>query len=133
MLRRIILLFVVVVGTTLATGRRACATGSAMEPSRGRQVPSQLNYFRFDGLSGLLDNYNGIVQPQQNLNYTLQSMNARQQSDYRANQRDISQIRDAGVAPTGVGAGFMNYSHYYGRSGGGGGRRPSMARQSTTR
>jgi len=92
-------------------------------PPSGSPIPSQLNYFRFDGLSGLLDNYNGIVVPQQNLNYQLQTMSARQQIDYRTTQREISQIRNSDAAVTGTGAGYMNYSHYYRLGAGGGGSR----------
>ena len=32
---------------------------------------------------------------------------------FRAAERAISQIRSSQAAPTGVSAGFMNYSHYY--------------------
>ena len=124
MFRRVALLLLAVAGMLLAVSPRAFAQVPQWTPPAGSPLPSQLNYFRFDGLTGLLDNYNGIVQPQQNLNYTLQTMNVRQQADYRSTQRDIAQIRNSEAAPTGVGAGFMNYSHYYRLGTGGGVRRP---------
>jgi hypothetical protein len=115
----------------LAFADRARGQVPQYTPPAGSPLPSQLNHFRFDGLSGLLDNYNGIVVPQQNLNYQLQTMNAQQQSNYRTTQREISQLRASDAAPTGTGAGFMNYSHYYplrgmgGRAAGGNRSRPS--------
>jgi len=134
MFRRLACFLLVFGALGLVSDHKVFAQVPQYSPPAGSPLPSQLNYFRFDGLTGLLDNYNGIVQPQQNLNYTLQTMNARQQSDSRVLQREITQLRDSEAAPTGVGAGFMNYSHYYPmRGGGGGARRPSMARQYTTR
>jgi hypothetical protein len=100
------------------------ATASAQipryTPPAGGTLPSQLNFFRFD--VGVLDNYNGIVAPARNLNNQLQNMTAREQSDFRSTQREISQVRSSEAAPTGVGAGFMNYSHYYRLSTGGAAR-----------
>lgn len=83
-------------------------------PPAGPTLPNQLNYFRRD--VGVLDPYNAFVQPQRQLNYQLQSMVQRDQADTRATQRQlerIREIRESTAAPTGVAAGFMNYSHYY--------------------
>jgi hypothetical protein len=80
-------------------------------PPAGPVLPSALNFFRFD--SGVLDNYNGIVRPANQLNYQLNTMAAREQADFRSMERSLSQMRAAEAAATGVGAGFMNYSHYY--------------------
>jgi hypothetical protein len=90
-------------------------------PPAGPTLPNALNYFRRD--VGVLDPYNTFVGPRRDLDYQLQTMQAQQQADFRANQRAIQQIRAAEAAPTGVGAGFMNYSHYYRMPAGGARRR----------
>jgi hypothetical protein len=97
----------------------------------GGPLPSQLNYFRFDGLTPLLGNYNGIVAPMQNYDYQLQQMRQEQHLAMRSVEREFAQIRQSQAAPTGVGATFMNYSHYYGGlrgsgAGSGGRRAPAM-------
>lgn len=101
-------------------------------PPAGGPLPSQLNYFRFDGLTPLLGNYNGIVAPLQTYDYQLQQMRQEQRLAMRSVEREFAQIRQSQAAPTGVGATFMNYSHYYGGiragGGGGGGRRPAGMR-----
>jgi hypothetical protein len=80
-------------------------------PPMGGTPPSALNLFRFDSRSPR--NYdNTVLQTQQN-QYQLQNLAARQQADFRATQQSLSQLREAEAAPTGIGAGFMNYSHYY--------------------
>jgi len=80
-------------------------------PPMGGTLPSALNLFRFDSRSPR--NFDGVVLQSQELNYQVQTMAARQQADFRATQQAISQLRTVEAAPTGVGAGFMNYSHYY--------------------
>ena len=80
-------------------------------PPAGRTLPEELNYFRRD--VGVLDQYNGFVAPLRQLDYQLQTMQDQQRNDFQAAQRAISQIRTSQAAPTGVGSGFMNYSHYY--------------------
>jgi len=80
-------------------------------PPMGGTPPSALNLFRFDSRSPR--NYDNVVLQTQQNNYQLQNLASRQQADYRATQQSISQLREAEAAPTGVGAGFMNYSHYY--------------------
>jgi len=84
------------------------------QPKAGPTLPSQLNYFRRD--VGLLDQYNAFIQPQRQLESQLRQMNEQQLADYRSAQRQIEQIKEirvSGAAPTGVGAGYLNYSHYY--------------------
>jgi len=116
-----------VLAALLAGNSRAVAQVPRYMPPAGSPIPNALNYFRFDGLTPLLDSYRGVVVPQQNLSYQLQSMTAREQADYRTTQRSLREIREAEASPTGVGATFMNYSHYY-RGGSGGGGRASSAK-----
>lgn len=83
-------------------------------PPAGPVLPNQLNYFRRD--VGLTDPYNAFVQPQRTLEAQLQQMTLQQQADYQAAQRDLQKLQDIRqptAAPTGVGGGFLNYSHYY--------------------
>ena len=67
---------------------------------------------------GALDNYHTYVQPQMELDRTLQLQNealARQSAGLRALNYDIMQPQGyLSMMPTGQGATFMNYSHYYG-------------------
>jgi hypothetical protein len=77
----------------------------------GGTPPSALNLFRFDSRSPR--NYDNVVLQTQQTQYQLQNLSFRQQADVRAMQQSLSQLREAEASPTGVGAGFMNYSHYY--------------------
>ena len=74
-------------------------------------LPTELNYFNLN--TTVLDQYNGVFNPVRQLNNQLRSMQSETRSDFQAAQKAISQIRTSTAAPTGVGAGFMNYSHYY--------------------
>lgn len=105
---------------TLLAGLALFATTSRAEaqiryqPKAGPTLPSQLNYFRRD--VGLLDQYNTFIGPQRQLEAQLRQMNEQQLADYRAAQRQIEQIKEirtSGAAVTGVGAVYLNYSHYY--------------------
>ena len=80
-------------------------------PPMGGTPPSALNLFRFDSRSPR--NYDNVVLQTQQTQYQLQNLSAREQSNFRATQQSLSQLREAEAAPTGTGAGFMNYSHYY--------------------
>ena len=86
-------------------------------PPAGATMPRALDYFRQD--VGALDPYNTFVAPRRQLDRNLQAL--QQQEDYntRRSQQEISQInsqiRQSTAAPTGTGATFMNYSHYYSR------------------
>ena len=89
-------------------------------PPMGGVAPSALNLFRFDSRSPR--NYDGVVLQMQNQGNQLQNLAVRQQTDMRATQQSITELRNVQASPTGVGAGFMNYSHYYPTRGGGGAR-----------
>lgn len=86
-------------------------------PPGGPTMPRALDYFRRD--VGVLDPYNTFVSPRRQLDRNLQTL--RQQEEYNARlaRQEISQlnsqIRESTAAPTGTGATFMNYSHYYNR------------------
>jgi hypothetical protein len=99
----------------------AVSTGWAQQPRyvppAGSPLPNELNYFRRD--VGVLDPYNTFVRPRRELAQQLRAMEAQQRSDYASAQQSISQLRASQAAPTGVGAGFMNYSHYYNLPSGG--------------
>lgn len=82
-------------------------------PPAGSPLPTQLDYFRQD--VGVLDPYNTFVAPHRRLNQNLQALQAQEDFNTRRTQAEISQIRESAVAPTGTGATFMNYSHYYSR------------------
>jgi hypothetical protein len=69
--------------------------------------------------TGAVDNYHTFVQPQLELNKTLQMQSAalnRQARGLRDLNSEINQPQGAqsGMMPTGQGSTFMNYSHYYG-------------------
>lgn len=69
--------------------------------------------------SGALDNYHTFVRPQMELNNTLQMQNAalrRQEVGLQnLNNEAVQPLGTAtGMLPTGQGATFMSYSHYYG-------------------
>jgi hypothetical protein len=112
-------------GPRLATGLvfgclvLAAAQVQAQGPARyvppaGNPLPRELNYFRRD--VGLLDQYNAFVFPQLQMNNQLQQLAAQQQSNFRSAQRQINELKDvrsSTAAPTGTGATFMNYGHYY--------------------
>jgi hypothetical protein len=97
-----------VVGTreVAAQGRRYSS------PSRPT-LPSQLNYFRGD--TGLLDPYNTFVQPQNQLQNRLRSMETQQQETRSEIQKQQSQESAVAskAAPTGTAATYQNLSHYY--------------------
>ncbi len=69
--------------------------------------------------TGALDNYHTFVQPQMELNRTLQMQNSaltRQAAGLQSLHNEIMQPQgnQSGMMPTGQGSTFMNYSHYYG-------------------
>jgi hypothetical protein len=81
-------------------------------PPGGRTLPNELNYFRRD--VGVLDPYNALVDPVRRVDRQFQQLEAQQERDFQVNRRAIRQLREARAAPTGTGAVFMNYGHYYG-------------------
>ena len=107
-------LLAVLAGLVLLLAAESALAQNRYQPPAGHTLPSQLNYFRRD--VGLLDQYNTFVQPQRQLEQRLRQMTQQQLDDYRSAQRQIEQIkqiRPTDAAPTGTGAGFLNYSHYY--------------------
>jgi hypothetical protein len=95
-------------------------------PPGGATLPYQLEFFR--PRSGVLDQYNQFVAPRENLANQLRGMAQQQNDEFRAVEqqlRESDRIRESQAAATGVAAGFMNYSHYYGGLRGAGGNRPA--------
>lgn len=82
-------------------------------PPGGPTMPRALDYFRQD--VGVLDPYNTFVAPRRRLDSDLAFMRRQQQLNARQTQGAIQQLRESVAAPTGTGATFMNYSHYYRR------------------
>ena len=74
--------------------------------------------------TGPFNNYQSVVLPQQQLSQTLQMQSAalaRQQASLMGINNALSQgggTPSGGMMPTGEGASFMNYSHYFGGNGG---------------
>ena len=81
-------------------------------PPAGPTLTPYLNYYRAD-LSTLPSNYDSFIVPQQRLQRNLYDLARTQQADFRKVETDIKQVRTSAAAPTGVGASFLNYSHYY--------------------
>lgn len=82
------------------------------QPPAGPVITPYLNYYRAD-LSTLPSPYESFVVPQQRLQRNLYDLARSQQADYRKIESEIKQVRTSTAAPTGVGASFLNYSHYY--------------------
>lgn len=82
-------------------------------PPGGSPIPRQLDYFRRD--VGVLDPYNTFVAPRRQLDRNLQTLQAQEDYNARRTQQELSQIKQSTAAPTGTGATFMNYSHYFPR------------------
>lgn len=81
-------------------------------PPAGPTLTPQLNLLRSDtGFIG--DPYNTFVVPRRQLDNQLSYMAKQEQADVRANRQQLEQIGKSLAAPTGSGATFMNYSHYY--------------------
>lgn len=81
-------------------------------PPAGPVFSPQFNLLREDtGVIG--DPYNAFVVPRRQLDNQLRYMARQQQTDVRAARQQLDQIRRSESAPTGSGATFMNYSHFY--------------------
>jgi hypothetical protein len=90
----------------------------AYSPPGGPTLPYQLDYFRPQ--SGVLDQYNQFVAPKEQLATQIGSIVQQQGRDYQAVEKQIREsdrIRESQAAATGTAGGFMNYSHYYGKTG----------------
>lgn len=104
-------------------------SGGAFEPGRPTLSP-YLNYFR--GNTGLTDQYRTFIRPEQRLqrrfsmdqyqNRTLSNRIGTVDKEVKGVQKDFLQFRQPTVSPTGKGATFMNYSHYFSSGASGGGR-----------
>ena len=83
-------------------------------PSRPTISP-YMNLYRAN--PGPVDNYHLYVRPQQRLLSTLQQQNQalyQQSAGLQALRQEVTGVGRQRIAtPTGIGAGFMNYSHYY--------------------
>lgn len=94
-------------------------------PPAGSVFSPQLNLLRED-TGAIGDPYNAFVVPRRQLENRLNYMAKQEQTDARNTRQQLDQLRKAGAAPTGSGATFMNYSHFYNMSsqpaGGGRGR-----------
>jgi hypothetical protein len=73
-------------------------------------MPAELDYFRRD--VGALDPFNTFIRPRRELNQVLQQQ---QQSLNYLQQQQAQQRRmeTQSISPTGVGARFFNFSHFY--------------------
>lgn len=107
--------FAVAAWLLIAAGSSAFAQQRYVPPA-GPTLPNELNYFRRD--TGVLDQYNQFVAPRRRLENDLRSLQmqqnvqAQRQEELAVAQRNLA-IRPTGAAPTGTGATFMNYSHYF--------------------
>ncbi len=73
---------------------------------------------------GVVDNYHAFVRPRVQLRSTLSTQDRRISQldgnvrDVQRDVRTLSGVRPSGVAPTGTGSSYLNYSHYYPQAGG---------------
>ena len=87
------------------------------EPPAGPTLSPYLLFSRRP--TGIYDNYNAFIRPRFELRSTLYTQNQelryldRNLQAVEGDVRTLSKIREAGVAPTGVGSSYLNYSHYY--------------------
>ena len=84
--------------------------------------PSARGWGSGSKIPAALDNYHTFVQPQMEVNAALQMQGAalnRQAARLQALNNDIAQPQrnPGGMVPTGQGATFMSYSHYFGGAG----------------
>ena len=82
------------------------------QPPAGPTMSPYQNYYRPD-ISTMPSSYQSFIVPQQRLERNLYDLSQSQQADFRKVESDIKQVRTSTAAPTGVGAIFQNYSHYY--------------------
>lgn len=81
-------------------------------PPAGPPLSPYLDLFR--ARTSVVDNYHAFVRPRFQLRGRLQE----QAGQIDTLQRDVQELRrpqvpSSGAAPTGIGGGFMNFSHYY--------------------
>jgi hypothetical protein len=88
--------------------------GLVYQPPGGSPFSPYLNLFRRD--TGLLNQYYNYIVPQRRLESTLQQQSSAisgLQTQVQGVRGELRQVQTAPIGPTGVGAGYMNYSHYY--------------------
>ena len=119
-----IILSLVVVPLVVATGLLICGppSASAQQPRRSYATyrPSRptvspyLDLFR--QRTGELDNYHTFVRPKLRTQAALRRQSAQfgsLQRQFGGLQSQFSSLQNTQVAPTGIGGGFMNFSHFY--------------------
>lgn len=104
-----IVVLLVLAASPVAFGQRPLRR---YQPPAGPTMSPYLNYNRPD-FTTLPSDYQSFIVPQQRLQRNLYDLARTQQADFRKIEKDIQQVRNSAAAPTGTGAGFMNYSHYY--------------------
>lgn len=108
------------------------ATLLAVAPASGQQryrspygptLSPYLEYLRAQ--PGVIPNYYQFIRPQRELRQTLNQYDrtlTQEQRQIRQLEGQLHQIKESPAAPTGTGATFQNYSHYYRMGPAGGGR-----------
>jgi ATP phosphoribosyltransferase regulatory subunit HisZ len=105
------LLLVSAADVCLAQGGRYRPYGGRYSSPYGPTLSPYLDYFRRD--TGVLDPYNTFIRPRRQLQNQLADIVQQEQSETARLQQQIQGIREAEARPTGTGATFLNYSHYY--------------------
>jgi len=106
-----------------AFGQRGASRPSRYEPAYGPTLSPYLQFTR-PGV-GILDNYNNFVRPRVQVRSSIrtQGRQIERLTQELQQAQSASQIRGSGVAPTGIHARYMNYSHFYPKSSSSAGRR----------
>jgi hypothetical protein len=105
--------FAVLTSTVFAQGPYQPRTYEPASPT----LSPYLDYFRQN--AGVLNNYHTFIRPQQQLQNTINQQNAAIQRNARRlgtlnlDVTNLKEFRESVISPTGHGATFMNYSHYY--------------------
>ena len=97
-----------------------CSVGETLaQQRRWSPRPAISPYFNYLRSDAPIDNYNSFVRPRIELQRTLNQQAdqiRRQQTGLGSLRDDVTRFqRESGASPTGTGAGFMNYSHFYSR------------------
>ncbi len=107
----VMLLALCAVDTCLAQGGVYRSYGGRYRSPYGPTLSPYLDYFRRD--TGVLDPYNAFIRPRRQLQNELGAIVQQERAENVRLQNQIQGIRTATAAPTGTGATFFNYSHYY--------------------
>ena len=106
-----LLVVIGVADACLAQGGRYRGFGGRYSSPYGPTLSPYLDYFRRD--TGVLDPYNTFIRPRRQLQNQLDGIVQQERVETTRMQQQIQGIRESGAAPTGSGATFLNYSHYY--------------------